>query len=180
MRYRSRRLIHRTGLALALCWVSYPVIAATLPEVVGQGAAGTRTSRPARHCSMPQKNSSIRHAPVLSNRRPGCGGNGCHRHAIRRTAGAHQPHTDAYLRWNLFRGQADRQGVKTANSAGAADADREETHEQVALQVTETYLELLRLRPAGAGEEYNADLLRLSDTMQAEEAGRVWRRSGCA
>ncbi len=54
---------------------------------------------------------------------------------------------DAYLRWNLFRGLADRQGVRAAESdSRAAAADLADAHESVALQVTSTYLEVWRLR----------------------------------
>jgi len=174
MRYHSRRLIHRAGLALALCWVNYPAIAATLPEVVGKVLRehpDIQTSQALLNAAEEQLNQA------RSNFYPTAGLDAVATDTqfgapLERTS----RRTDAYLRWNLFRGQADRQGVKAAEySRGAADADREETHEQVALQVAETYLELLRLRRLLAlGEEYNADLLRLNDTMRKrEEAGRV-------
>ena len=84
--------------------------------------------------------------------------------------------TDAFLRWNLFRGFGDRQGVRmTEHDREAADADLAETHERVALQVAQAYLEVFRLRYMLAlGEDYIADHLRLSeDVRKRVDAGRV-------
>lgn len=167
----------RSAVLLALCWASAPVIAATLPEVVGKVLRehpDIQTSQALLNAAEEQLNQA------RSNYYPTVGLDAVATDATDTQFGAPlertSRRTDAYLRWNLFRGQADRQGVKAAEySKGAADADREETHEQVALQVTETYLELLRLRRLLAlGEAYQADLTRLNDTMRKrEEAGRV-------
>lgn len=72
---------------------------------------------------------------------------------------------EVFMRWNLFRGLADRQTVSVAQherSASAADLD--ESHERVALQVSQTYLELLRLRELLVlGERYLAEHRRLNE-----------------
>lgn len=167
----------RSAVLLALCWASFPASAATLPEVVGKVLRehpDVRTSQALLNAAEEQLNQA------RSNYYPTLGIDAVATDATDTQFGAPlertSRRTDAYLRWNLFRGQADRQGVRAAEySRGAADADVAETHEQVALQVTETYLELLRLtRLLALGEVYHADLLRLNATMRKrEEAGRV-------
>ncbi len=178
---REKNLItfamRNAGLALALCWAVPPAMAASLPDVVSkvlQDHPDARTAQALLHAAEEQV------SQARSNYFPTVGLDAVATDATDTQFGAPldrtSRRTDAYVRWNLFRGQADRQGVKAAEfSREAADADREQTHEQVALQVTETYLELLRLRNLLAlQEEYNADLLRLSDTVRKrEEAGRV-------
>lgn len=177
MRCHTLRSIRNAGLVVALCWAPPPAMAATLPEVVRQvlqAHPDVLSSRAMLHAAAEQV------TQARSNYYPTLGLDAVATDATDTQSGSAlertNRHTDAYLRWNLFRGQADRIGVRAAQySQEAADSDLEETHEQVTLQVTETYLELLRLRRLlTLGEEYNADLLRLSDTMRKrEEAGRV-------
>lgn len=84
--------------------------------------------------------------------------------------------SEAYLRWNLFRGMTDAQTVGMArHDRGAAFADLAEAHEQVALQVSRAYLEVLRYRGLLAlGDEYIAEHQRLNEDIQIRaEHGRV-------
>lgn len=83
---------------------------------------------------------------------------------------------DTFLRWNLFRGFGDRQVLRTAEyDRLAASADLEAMQEQVALQVIESYLDVLRLRRLLAlGAGYIAELQRLSEAVRLRaEDGRV-------
>lgn len=171
------RLMQKAGLVLALCCMALPALAASLPEVVGK----VLREHPDVQTSQALLNAADEQVTqARSNYYPTLGVDAVATDARDTQFGAPlertSRRTDAYLRWNLFRGQADKQMVRsTESSRKAADADLEETHEQVALQVTETYLELLRLRRLLAlGEEYNNDLLRLSDAIRKRgEAGRV-------
>lgn len=84
--------------------------------------------------------------------------------------------SDAYLRWNLFHGMADRRTVASAErDHDAAAADLAEAHEQVALQVTRAYLEVLRLRMMEImGEGYVGEHTRLNEDIRARaELGRI-------
>ncbi len=84
--------------------------------------------------------------------------------------------TDGFLRWNLFHGLADRHAVRAAeDTRNASDADLAETQENVALDLTEAYLDVLRLRQMIAvGEDYIADQKRLGDEIHKRaRAGRV-------
>ncbi len=54
---------------------------------------------------------------------------------------------NAVLRWNLFNGRADTQRLRSAGFNRAAAAfDLDDAHERIALEVTEAYAELVRLR----------------------------------
>lgn len=84
--------------------------------------------------------------------------------------------SDLVLRWNLFRGLADFRSAKEQDyRREAAEASLAETHERVALQVVEVYLELLRLRGlVELGEAHGSELRRLEDTVgKRAESGRT-------
>ena len=84
--------------------------------------------------------------------------------------------SDLVLRWNLFRGFADYRSVNEQDyRREAADANLAETHERVALQVVEVYLELLRLgRLLELGEAHRLELQRLEETLgKRAESGRA-------
>lgn len=54
---------------------------------------------------------------------------------------------NAVLRWNLFNGLADTHRLRSVGlNREAAVADLDDAHERIALEVTETYAELVRLR----------------------------------
>ncbi len=83
---------------------------------------------------------------------------------------------DLFLRWNLFNGLGDRSGKRTAEFEQlAANADLDAAQEQVALQVVQTYLEVLRLRQLlDLDAEYIAEQQRLvEDVRKRAEAGRI-------
>lgn len=62
---------------------------------------------------------------------------------------------DTTLRWNLFRGFADRSAIKSATANKAAStADLDATYEALSLQATQVYLDVLR----------NQELLNISAT----------------
>lgn len=73
--------------------------------------------------------------------------------------------SDLFLRWNLFRGLADRHSVRMAEQDSlAAQADVADAHENVTLQVTVAYVEVLRLRQRLAlAEAYVAEARRLGE-----------------
>jgi outer membrane protein TolC len=55
--------------------------------------------------------------------------------------------TNAVLRWNLFNGRIDSNRLRAAGlNQEAAVADLDDAHERIALEVTELYAELVRLR----------------------------------
>lgn len=84
--------------------------------------------------------------------------------------------SDLVLRWNLFRGFADYRSINEQDyRREAADANLAETHERVALQVVEVYLELLRLgRLLELGEAHRLELQRLEETLgKRAESGRA-------
>ncbi|MDP2833729.1 MAG: TolC family protein [Pseudomonadota bacterium] len=54
---------------------------------------------------------------------------------------------NAVLRWNLFNGRADTHRLRSVGlNREAAVADLDDAHERIALEVTEAYAELVRLR----------------------------------
>jgi len=83
---------------------------------------------------------------------------------------------NAVLRWNLFNGLADSNRLRSAGfNRDAAVADLDDAHERIALEVTEAYAELVRLRQRleladVLIKEYEA--LRIS-VKKRVEAGRV-------
>lgn len=84
--------------------------------------------------------------------------------------------TDAYLRWNLFKGFTDYHSLRVAQrDRDAADADLADMRERVALQVTQVYLDVYRLRRQSAlGESYLREHRELSDGIRKRaEAGRI-------
>lgn len=84
--------------------------------------------------------------------------------------------SEAYLRWNLFRGLADWKTVEgVEHDREAAAADLTEAHEQVALQVSRAYLDVLRLRLLQImGEGYLVEHRRLNDEITTRaELGRL-------
>lgn len=83
---------------------------------------------------------------------------------------------DASLRWNVFRGLSDKHGMQAAkHDSLAAEADLNEAHERVALEVTLVYIEVLRLRClVDLGQSFVADQMRLSDEINHRvQAGRI-------
>ena len=54
--------------------------------------------------------------------------------------------SDASLRWNVFNGGTDTSRLRSAASRDAADADLDNTLEQVAYEITENYSDVVRLR----------------------------------
>ncbi len=83
---------------------------------------------------------------------------------------------DVFLRWNLFRGLGDRQGERVAEfDRSAADAGLDDAREQVALQVVQAYLDVLRLRSQLVLDDtYVAEHRRLAeDVRKRVEKGRV-------
>ena len=83
---------------------------------------------------------------------------------------------DAFLRWNLFRGLGDRQGERMAEfDQSAAHYGLADVREQVALDVTLAYLDVLRMRRQMALEEsYIAEHQRLGEEVRARvERGRI-------
>lgn len=84
--------------------------------------------------------------------------------------------TDAFVRWNLFRGLADVAGLRmTEQDNLAAEGDLADAHDKVAMQVTTAYVEVLRLRQRmELARDYVADYQRLDDDVHKRvEAGRV-------
>lgn len=84
--------------------------------------------------------------------------------------------SDLFLRWNLFRGQADRHTLRMVEQEIlAAEADLGDVHENVALQVTAAYTEVWRLRQRLAlAEAYVADVQRLGeDVGKRVRAGKL-------
>lgn len=84
--------------------------------------------------------------------------------------------SDAFVRWNLFRGLADWQTVSAAqHEREASVADLDETHERVALEVAKAYLDVFRLRRLLVmGDEYLAEHRRLNDDIGTRaELGRI-------
>lgn len=84
--------------------------------------------------------------------------------------------SDAFVRWNLFRGLADQQTVAAAqHEREASVADLDEAHERVALQVAQAYLDVFRLRRLVVmGDEYLAEHRRLNDDIGTRaELGRI-------
>lgn len=84
--------------------------------------------------------------------------------------------TDAVMRWNLFRGLADRNSVIVAQrDREASGAELGDTRERVILQVTQAYIDVLRLkRLVELGQAYIADHIRLGDEVRKRAVlGRV-------
>lgn len=115
-----------------------------------------------------------------SNYYPTLGLDGAAVDAKDRDSGTPQDRTtrraDMFVRWNLFKGMGDRQGKRVAEYEQlAADADLAATQEEVALQVVQAYLDVLRLRQLLVlGDDYIADSQRLGeDVRKRAEAGRV-------
>lgn len=84
--------------------------------------------------------------------------------------------TDAVLRWNLFRGQADVHGRESAGrDREAASGDVGDARERTVLQLTQVYLDVLRLRRQVAlVEEHIADYRRLGLKVRLRaDMGRV-------
>lgn len=83
---------------------------------------------------------------------------------------------NAVVRWNLFNGLADTHRLRSAGlNREAALADLDDAHERIALEVTETYAELVRLRQRldlADALVQELDALRES-VKQRVEAGRV-------
>lgn len=84
--------------------------------------------------------------------------------------------TNAVLRWNLFNGRIDSNRLRAAGlNQEAAVADLDDAHERIALEVTELYAELVRLRQR---LEVADTLIKEFETLRESvkkrvEAGRV-------
>lgn len=177
MHCRPRQFVRTAGIALALCSPVSSLIAAPLPDVVRQVLSehpDVRTGQALLHAAQEQTyQARSNYLPTLGLDATASDSNDLlYNTPLNRTS----RRTEGYVRWNVFRGLADKKGVGAAEyNQRAAGSDLEETHEQVALQVTETYLEVMRLRRLLAlGEEYQADLRRLNETVRKrEEVGRV-------
>lgn len=84
--------------------------------------------------------------------------------------------TDAVMRWNLFRGLADRNSMIVAErDREAAGAELGDTRERVILQVTQAYIDVLRLkRLVELGQAYITDHIRLGEEVRKRVTlGRV-------
>ena len=83
---------------------------------------------------------------------------------------------DAQLRWNLYRGMTDKHSVRAAQyDSLAAEADLNEAHERVALEVTFAYLEVMRLRClVELSKNFVEEQARLNDEINRRvSAGRI-------
>lgn len=84
--------------------------------------------------------------------------------------------TDVFLRWNLFRGLADRHALRMAEADNLAAGDElADAQEGVALEMTFAYLEVLRLRQRmELAQAYLRDSQRLAeDVAKRAAAGKV-------
>lgn len=84
--------------------------------------------------------------------------------------------TDAYLRWNLYRGSADRHNLRMTEAENqAAQDDLADAHETVALEVATNYLEVLRLRQRLAlAQSYLRENQRLTEVVAKRvQAGKA-------
>lgn len=151
--------------------------AETLPEALGKALSlhpGVRNGEALRNASQE------RLSQARSNYYPILGVDMVAQDANDLDLGVEQTRTtrraDAFLRWNLFRGLADRYEERSAEFENqAAQANLETAGEQAALQITHAYLEVLRLRLVLAlDDEYQADLKRLdADVAKRVRAGRI-------
>ncbi len=157
--------------------VSLPVVAETLPEAMRL----VLQQHPEIRAGQAQLNiSNERLLQARSNFYPTLGLDGTASDARDIDQGNPRDRTtrraDVFLRWNLFRGFADRQGQRAAeHDQLAADAGLLDAREQVALQLVQAYLDVLRLRRQLAlGETYISEHQRLSETVKMRvKNGRV-------
>lgn len=83
---------------------------------------------------------------------------------------------NAVLRWNLFNGRVDSNRLRSAGlNQEAAVADLDDAHERIALEVTELYAELVRLRQRlELGDTLIKEIEALREAVKKRvEAGRV-------
>lgn len=84
--------------------------------------------------------------------------------------------TDAVMRWNLYRGLADRSSIMVAKTdREATSAELDDARERAILQVSQAYIDVLRLRRLiSLGEDYIADHLRLGENIRKRtDVGRA-------
>lgn len=84
--------------------------------------------------------------------------------------------TNATLRWNLFNGRIDSNRLRSAgHNRDAARADLDAAHERIALEVTEAYGEITRLRQRlELADRLHQEFETLRDAVkQRVEAGRI-------
>ena len=128
-----------------LAGFAWPGVAAPLPEVVQQVLDAHPDVRSAQSCSRPDevaRQARSAFYPTFgldwraADSRDEQLGNSLDR-SIRRS--------EAVLSWNLFRGAADLHRSRSASEdREAAQADLDSAREQVALRITEVYLDVLR------------------------------------
>jgi len=162
---------------LALLLLALPAQAEPLPVAIRQALAQhpeVRTSQAMRNAM------DERLAQVRSNYYPSVGVDVLAQDARDLDLGVARDRStrraDAFLRWNLFRGLADSHSERMSeHELLAADADLDASREQVALQVSQTYLEVLRLRRhIELDEAYLAELRQLDeDVGRRVAAGRM-------
>lgn len=83
---------------------------------------------------------------------------------------------NAQLRWNLFNGRIDRHRLRSSSlNEEAAVADLDDAHERIALEVTELYGEVVRLRQRlEIADTLIKEYAALRDTVKRRvEAGRI-------
>ncbi len=164
-----------------LLWASLLLSAAVAAETLPQAIRQTLAQHPDIRSGEALLNvTAERLQQARSNYYPTLGLDGAASDAKDRDAGLPEDRTtrraDVFLRWNLFRGLGDRQGERTAEfDQSAADADLEAAREQVALQVVQTYLEVLRLRRLLAlSDEFIGEQQKLGDDVRKRvHAGRL-------
>ena len=163
--------------ACALLLASLPVAAETLPEAMRL----VLQQHPEIRAGQAQLNASgERLLQARSNYFPTLGLDGAASDARDVDLGIPRDRTtrraDVFLRWNLFRGLADRQGQRVAEyDRLSADAGLIDAREQVALQLVRAYLDVLRLRRQLAlGEAYLGEHQRLTEEVRIRvRNGRV-------
>jgi outer membrane protein TolC len=170
-------LLSRGGLLAASIALAWPAAAASLPEVMRQ----VLQQHPDVRSSQAVLNiAAERGVQARSNFYPTLGLSAAAADAKDYETGVPRDRTtrtaDAFMRWNLFRGLGDRQASRTAEfDQQAANADLDAVQEQVALQVVQAYLDVLRLRQLSElSERYIAEYRRLGeDVRKRANAGRV-------
>lgn len=176
-RLMIRPMLRFSAFAFVLLLTSLPAAAETLPEAMRL----VLQQHPEIRAGQAQLNiSSERLLQARSNFFPILGLDGTASEARDIDLGILRDRTtrraDAFLRWNLFRGFGDRQGQRAAeHDRLAADASLIDAREQVALQLVQAYLDVLRLRQQLAlGEAYLGEHQRLQEEVRIRvKNGRI-------
>jgi outer membrane protein TolC len=166
MTLRARSRLARLALAVALCAQTLSAAAESLDAVVQQVIA----SHPSVRSSAALLDAAAeRVRQAKSNYYPSVGvqaaANEEHDSQLGTRLDRSARNTDAFLRWNLFRGLSDYHSVRMATrDRQAADEDLADAHERIALQVAASYLDVLRLRRRLAvAQAYVSDTEHLVD-----------------